>query len=246
MIRYVQGVLDYVGDGVGRRGSERWLLSVHEDGTRTLRAHCEMWDTELHRDVVHTVSDAFGPVRSFVSQRLGGSFLGEGWFHFRPGELAAVGVLGPAGDPLDQRFELAARPQFFVPHAVCCDAWIVPAYDIARGGTQRLGEGWRSSPAANGSTGPRAERMGPLGVTLLGQERVSVPAGTFEALHFVVEQDGGLRDELWTTTEDYLLVQLRSDVLRSWYRLRELNVPTGAGDSSGRVIPRVAGRGRSG
>ena len=221
MIRYAQGTLDYLGDEAGPRGRESWLLSVHEDGSRTLRAHCEMWDTRIQRDVVHTVSAGFRPLRSFVSQQVGGAFLGEGWFHFRQDELVATGIVDGA-EELDQRLPLAAEPNFFVPHAVCCDAWIVPAYEVGQGGAQYLRQGWRSSPMANGSTGPRAEQMPPLRVTLDGTERVTVPAGTFDTLHFTLEQEDGVCDEMWTTTEDYLLVQLRSDVLRSWYRLVEL------------------------
>lgn len=227
VIRHAHGVLDYVGDDVGLRGRERWLLSVHEDGTRTLRAHCEMWDTQLERDVVHTVSAGFRPLRSFIGQRIEGRFLGEGWFHFRTAELVAGGVLDECG-PLKQCIGLDAQPQFFIPHAVCCDAWIVPSYDLRTSCAQLLTAGWRASPMANGSTGPRAEPMAQLRVSLLGEERVRVPAGTFDTLHFAVEQEEGLRDEIWTTTEDYLLVQLRSDVLLSWYRLSELNTGAGA------------------
>jgi hypothetical protein len=186
-----------------------------------------MWDTELERDVVHTVSDTFRPMRSFISQRIKGAFLGEGWFHLGPEHLVSAGLLAGSG-ALEERVPLAAEPQFFVPHAVCCDAWIVPSYDLAHGGEQRLTEGWRSSPMATGSTGPRAERMSPPRVTMTGRELVTVPAGRFDALHFTVEQDDGVLDELWVATPDYLLVQLRSDVLRSWYRLAELESGTGS------------------
>lgn len=226
MIRHASGVLDYVGDEVGLRGRERWLLSVHEDGSRTLRAHCEMWDTRLERDVVHTVSASYRPLRSFITQRIDGRFLGEGWFHFGAAEIVGRGVLDESG-PLEQRVRLDAEPQFFIPHAVCCDAWIVPPYDSETSGALPLTAGWRASPMANGSTGPRAEPMAPVRISLLGEEQVRVPAGTFDTLHFAVEQGGGLRDDLWTTADDYLLVQLRSDVLRSWYRLSELTVAVG-------------------
>ena len=227
VIRFALGVIDYLGDDTGLRGCERWMLSVHEDGTRTLRAHSEMWDTSLQRDVVHTVTSSFRPLRTFITQRLGGAFLGEGWFHFRPEELVSAGDLNGFGS-LDQRCPLVSEPQFFVPHAVCCDAWIVPAYDLGMGGEQHLTDGWRSSPTANGSTGPCAERMPPIGVSLLGEERVTVPAGTFDTLHFAIEQPGGVRDELWTTAEDYLLIQLRSDILNSWYHLVTLETGSGS------------------
>lgn len=226
MIRHARGAIDYVGDTLGNRGREEWLLTVHEDGSRTLRAHCEMWDTGLERDVAHTVSAAFRPLRSFISQRTAAGLVGEGWFDFGEDNVRSAQLVG--GERTQQQTPLMGEPDFFVPHSVSADAWIVPAYDRTLGGVQELERGWRSSPRANGSTGPVAEPMGaPVTVTLLAEERITVPAGTFDTLHFAIEQRDGKRDELWTSTEDYLLVQLRCDVLESWYRLSELTVGTG-------------------
>ncbi|MFD2354600.1 hypothetical protein ACFSTC_42960 [Nonomuraea ferruginea] len=116
--------------GWGVRGREEWTLTAAEDGTRTLRAHCRMFDTDIERDVVHTASAGFRPLRSFVSHRVGGAFLGEGWFVFGEDTLESELLLRDEGR-VSQRVPLTGPPPFFVPHAVCCDAWIVPAYDLA-------------------------------------------------------------------------------------------------------------------
>ncbi|MEV0973542.1 hypothetical protein [Microtetraspora glauca] len=221
MSRYRYGVIDYVGDDVGVRGREEWTLSVAEDGTRTLRAHCRMWDTEIERDVVHTASAEFRPLRSFISHRVAGEFLGEGWFVFGAETLESELLLG--GTRRSQRVALTTPPPFFVPHAVCCDAWIVPSYDVAAGGSQRLSGGFRSSPRPNGATGPYAEEMSDITATLLGEETITVPAGTFLTWHFLLTSDGGAREDLWTSRDgDWLMVRLRSDRLSSTYELTEL------------------------
>jgi hypothetical protein len=217
-----RGIIDYVGDGVGVRGREEWQLSVRADGTRTLRAHCEMWDSGIVRDVVHTVSAGFVPLRSFITQDVGGIFQGEGWFAFGPTHLESMIVHGGAGR-VDQLEPLTAPVPFFIPHAVACDAWIPAGFDPAGSRTQVLAGGWRSSPRANGASGPLAEAMAPVRVSLLAEESVRVPAGTIATRRFALDQPDGQHDEVWVGVEQRgLLVQLRCDALNSWYRLAEL------------------------
>lgn len=221
--RYRHGVIEYVGDEAGVRGREEWMLTVAEDGTRTLRAHCRMFDTAIERDVVHTAAPDFRPLRSFVSHRVGGEFLGEGWFVFGPDALDGKMLLKDEGR-VSQRVPLHGPPPFFVPHAVCCDAWIVPTYDLEAGGPQPLRGGFRSSPRPNGATGPYAEEMANITATLLGEESITVPAGTFDTRHFLLTSDGGAEEHLWTSTDgDWLMVRLRSDRLASSYVLAELH-----------------------
>ncbi len=222
MTRYRYGVIDYVGDDVGLRGREEWTLTAAEDGTRTMRAHCRMWDSRIERDVVHTVSPEFRPLRTFISHRVAGEFLGEGWFVMGDAAVESHLLLREEGR-VSQRIDLAAPPPFFVPHAVCCDSWIVPSYDLAAGGRQPLVGGFRSSPRPNGATGPYAEEMTGITAALLGEETVTVPAGTFDTWHFLLTSDGGAQEHLWTTRDgDWLMVRLRSDRLSSTYRLAEL------------------------
>ncbi|MFG1943647.1 hypothetical protein [Nonomuraea sp. NPDC048826] len=224
--RYRHGVIHYVGDEVGVRGREEWTLTAAEDGTRTLRAHCRMFDTDIERDVVHTASPGFRPLRSFITHRVGGAFLGEGWFVFGDGTLESELLLKDEGR-VSQRVPLAAPPPFFVPHAVACDSWIVPTYDLATGGPQPLKGGFRSSPRPNGATGPYAEEMSDITATLVGEETITVPAGTFATRHFLLSSDGGAEEHLWTSTDgDWLLVRLRSDRLASSYELVELREDT--------------------
>ena len=222
-MRQSRGVIDYVGTGGQLRGREEWLLSVRRDGSRTMRAQCAMWDTGVSRDVIHTVSAAFRPLRSFVTQDVDGVFLGEGWFSFGRDRVEAAVALAGSGR-IDQRAALDRPPPFFVPHAVSCDSWILASYDLSGPRTQVLVGGWRSSPRPDGASGPMAEAMPPVSVTLLGEVTLQVPAGTFATRRFVLEQPNGTRDELWVDVDDgdWLLVQLRCDVLGSSYRLAEL------------------------
>lgn len=222
MNRQLSGVIDYVGDEAGVRGRETWQLTVHADGARSVGAHCRTWDSGIDRRVVHTVTASFLPVRTFVTQHIAGRFAGEGWFRFGDPDIESV-VLDEGAARRDLALTVSRQVRFFVPHVVCCDAWIVPSYDLARGGAQELAGGWRSSPLPDGGSDPVAVEIPAMTATLVGEERVRVPAGTFSTWHFVLEQPDGQTDEVWTTTDgDWLLVQLRCDALRSWYRLTQL------------------------
>ena len=67
--RTYAGKIVYLTDGAGEMGRERFRVTVHDDGRRTLRAICEMDDDELLRDVTHTVDRHFRPLDAFVRLR---------------------------------------------------------------------------------------------------------------------------------------------------------------------------------
>jgi hypothetical protein len=64
--RSYRGKVSYVTDGVGEMGREMFHVTIQPDGTRTLRATCELDDDRLLRDVVHTVDKDWRPVDAFV------------------------------------------------------------------------------------------------------------------------------------------------------------------------------------
>ena len=216
-----RGVLAYLGDGGSVRGREEWTLSVAPDGSRLLRSSCWMFDTQIERHVVHTVSAGFRPVRSFVSQRQRGEFLGEGWFVFSPRELEAQ-LVSPAGERQEQRQELQRPMPYFVPHVVAADSWILASYDCRAGGRQALPGGYASSLRADGSTSPRALELPELAAEMVGRETVDGPAGCYHTWHFVVQPYGGVEEHIWTTTDgNWTMVRLRSDRLATTYELVE-------------------------
>lgn len=219
MSRFRHGLIEYRGDR-GLRGQERWSVSIDHDGTKTLSAHCRMFDTRLERWVVHSVDKHMRPLRSFVSHRRQGRFLGEGRFWFEPGLLS--GHSHTQAGVLRQQVRIDGELDYFVPHAVAGDSWITPSCPT-HGDWQELRHGYASSLLADGSTGPLIEHHAGVRIRLAGQERVRVPAGEFETSHFIVSVRPGVEEHLWVTNDEFvMLVQLRSDRLATTYLLTEL------------------------
>ncbi|HEY8533113.1 MAG TPA: hypothetical protein VIL44_04435 [Micromonospora sp.] len=219
MATFRHGLIEYRGDR-GLRGQERWSVSIDDDGTKTLSAHCRITDTRLERWVLHSVDARMRPLRSFVSQRHQGQFLGEGRFWFEPGLLS--GHSHTRAGLLSQQLRIDGDLDFFVPHAVAADAWITPACP-RHGDWHPVRHGYASSLLADGSTGPLIEHHPNLRIRFVGHETVRVPAGEFATSHFVVSVQPGIVEHLWVTDDDFVtLVQLRSDRLATTYVLAEL------------------------
>lgn len=216
------GVIEYRGD-TAVRGVERWSITLDADGSRTLSAHCRMFDTEIERWVVHSVDEAMRPQRSFVSHRQHGEFLGEGRFWFEPGRLHGHTHVAGAG-LVEQDIAIEGDLDYFVPHAVAGDSWITPCHDPATPGWQEIRNGYASSLLADGSTGPAIERHVGIRIKSLGPEIVQVPAGEFETEHYVVSTRPGIEEHLWVSRDEFCqLVKLRSDRLATTYLLTELH-----------------------
>jgi hypothetical protein len=217
-VRY--GTIEYRGDH-GLRGRERWSISLDEDGTKTLVAHCRMFDTRVERWVVHTVDARMRPVRSFVSHRRQGRFLGEGRFWFEPGLLSGHTHVHDRG-VLQQQVRIDGEADYFVPHAVAGDSWITPACG-RHGDWQEIRHGYTSSLLPDGSTGPLIEHHEGLRIRFVGDEDIRVPAGEFATAHFVVSARPGVEEHLWVTRDEFvMLVRLRSDRLATTYVVTEL------------------------
>lgn len=76
------GRIEYVTDGVGVRGHEDFRLLRHRNGTRTLRATCEMYDEKLLRDVFLSVDARYRPQNAHISLWLEQDFVGSGHYIF--------------------------------------------------------------------------------------------------------------------------------------------------------------------
>ena len=63
--RNTRGKILYIGGDGEERGREWWSMTFHEDGQKTLRAHCEIDDTEVIREVVYTMDKNWKPLDCF-------------------------------------------------------------------------------------------------------------------------------------------------------------------------------------
>jgi hypothetical protein len=160
---------------------------------------------------------------------VGDRFMGSGWFRFHHGHTECETFTALEGR-VSQRMEHRSPPlRTFQNHAIACDAWHLRLYDRSKGpGVQSIDEFLLSSPDHRGATGPMLFRVG-VHVEYVGEERVTVKAGTFDALHFRYVSAPGLPQEhppydVWCTADGEFLF-LKGQVagyMQTYYELVEL------------------------
>ena len=117
-------------------------------------------------------------------------------------------------------------------HPIVGDALLMKAYDLRNGpGKRFLDHVMLSSPDHRGATGPMLFKLG-FGIQFVGQERITVQAGEFDAYHFqVVDTAGQLPEEhppynVWCTADDdYILLRAAVEgYMQTHYELVELEI----------------------
>jgi hypothetical protein len=196
------------------RGREWFTMTKHSGGSRTLTAHSEIDDAPpVIRDVSLTVGGDWRPRDSSVRLTVGGDFMGSAWFRFSDQEVECQTFTANEGR-LDQRVAVTERPKGFGNHAIASDGWLLNCYDLSKGpGTQFLKDMMTSSSDHRGATGPTIFQLG-FGIEYVGEEKSTVGAGTFDALHFrIVGTEGQLPEthppyDMWCTADgDYILLR---------------------------------------
>lgn len=204
-----------------RRGREWFTVTKHDSGDRTIRAICEMDDTQILRDVIYTVDANCHPVDAFVRLTVAGSFMGCGWFRFTDTH-AECETFTADGGRISQSIELEKPAPSFGPHPVACDIWHLGCIHGGNPGMiHEITGSFLSSPLPNGASGPM---LGPLDVRAeyVGPEEITVPAGTFATHHYRFLLEDMTPEDVWFHGEDLILVRMRFDELASTYELVEL------------------------
>jgi hypothetical protein len=211
-----QGELGYFDSSGARTGRELFSVSVHADGSRTLRAQCEMDDDALVRDVVLALGADGLPGEAFVRIVEGGRTSGSGWYRF-DGNGAEFEVRMPAGEVRSGREE--GRFPFFGTHALVNDGWL--ARLAARGTQSKLERLATCSLQANGGGVP-GFHVTEASVDHVGDVPVEVAAGRFECAHFRVGYGDYQPLDMWVTGPELLLVQMSWEHLQGRYELLSL------------------------
>lgn len=221
-LKYQYGRLSYRRKSTGQeRGREDWGLTRNRDGTTTMRCLAMTDDSRFVRDVVFTRNKEGRPIDAFIRLQVDARLIGTGYFRVDGGRLQVTADSLETGHT-DQSLKVMSEPFSIVTHAVMLDGWTIFNYDRARGGEQSRAV-YNTSTRWNGTDGPLG-RMETCRVNLLGDEEVTVPAGTFKATHFTIDSDTleVPTAHLWVAGEDRIL--LRYDwgeldheyVLTSW------------------------------
>jgi hypothetical protein len=182
-------------------GEEDWLLTVHPDGSRTLRATNAYIDrTNTLRHVVLRVDARFRPIEAFVN------YWGDG--QWRGSALVTVNgntLDGVFNTPNGRLVQNLAVPEKFslIPHPISTDSWPTWYYDRKVGGSQAAT--LYSFDGMSTSAGGPLGRLQTQTIRFAGTERISTPAGEFDCEHFVF---GDGDPELYLFGPDKLIARM--------------------------------------
>ena len=193
-----------------RWGVEHWRMTRHADGTRVMRAYCELHDDPpLIRDVIQCVDADFHPRDSYVRLTESDRFKGSTWYRFTDDTAEYEGFTAAEGRIRDTA-TISRAMRGFGSHNLNSDAWLTARYDYSKGtGTQRFTDNLLTSIDHRGATGPAFARSN-SGLEYFGVESVEVPAGTFDCHHFAIVGTSHNHPpyDYWVTTDgDYLYVK---------------------------------------
>jgi hypothetical protein len=211
--RNVRGKLLYISDDGSERGREWFSFTYRKDRQVTLRAYCEMDDIQVQRDVVQTMNERYHPLDCFVRLHVKGEFLGSGWIRVTDKE-AECEVSNVAIGRVHQVVPLAVPATSLVSHPISSDALLMAGFDHSKPDRIQKWEGGLStSPLLDGASGPFISIGKERAVEYVGPEKITTPAGTFDAHHYRLLMTGARSDgkkpsyDIWCTHPDYLIVR---------------------------------------
>ncbi len=235
--RTIRGKLAYTSKKPERmneeRGREYFTLTQQPDGVDVLLAHCEIDDAPA---VIRDVSQAMdhktsAPLDCSVRLTVGDRFEGTGWFRFGK-KAVECETFNHRDGRITQKIEIEEPIRWMQCHPIFGDGLLMKLYDLSQGpGKQYFNNIMLSSPDHRGATGPM---LFPIGFSLVyvGEEEITVEAGTFKARHFqVTDTAEGLPEEhppysVWVTADDDFIL-LRAGVqgyMQTHYELVELTI----------------------
>lgn len=234
----ISGTIAYTSNKPGRegaaRGREQFRITRHHDGAVTIRAHCEIEepDPAVLRDIVYSLDPAGRPADCFVRLTVGDAFMGSGWFRMTPDAIECESH-GPSIGRLSQTVPTNGAYDGFGTHPIICDAYLTRCMADAAPGTRRPLRVFLPSLDHRGATPPQIAE-GRLFLEYVGEEEITVAAGTFACRHFrFTDEEGGMvsKDgahppyDVWTTADDTALF-VQGGVggyMQTWYELVALD-----------------------
>lgn len=206
--QYMYGRLSYrkkTADGGFERGREDFWLTQNRDGSRTMRTLAMTDDSEFVRDVTYTLGVDERPLRVFEQLQVGDLLVGSGYFSVA-GDTMTIMTDGYDTGHTVQQVKVPERFHVLT-HAVMLDGWPFWAFVGNKPGHQTI-DVYSTSPLWNGTTGPLGH-MVKQRLTFVGNEEITVPAGTFQTGHFSFggDEDPSKASHVWITGEHNILVK---------------------------------------
>ena len=220
-------------DGKNLEGGREWFsMTVHEDGQRTVRSHCEIeqglvTDRTVIRDVTYTVDRDFKPLDGFVRLHRSGEYLGGGWFRVTDG-LAECESHNVLDGRVSQRFELDQPVPSVGAHALTCDILHLGRFDHGTAESiQPVRGAMLTSLEHNGCSGLLLAPID-FDIEYVGRETIEVPAGSMKTDHYRFLLEGTLpqehpTEELWCIPEEFIFVKITvGGYMNATFELAEL------------------------
>jgi len=244
----LRGHIHYTSSKPGRegveRGREHFTITVHSDGRRTLRAHCEIDDEpNVLRDVTLTKNNNWDTLDAFVRLSLGDEQQGSSWFYFGDNGADCEGWTHERGR-FSEHEAYDERPAIFGTHPIQGDAWHLSVIDRSEGPKVRTFDRFlMTSLDHRGATGPSLVWHDPgMIIEFIGEETITVGAGTYDALHFCYGERGSTAQgsnetnehppyEVWVTADgEFVLLKAQvTGYMMTQYELVSLEVHEGDG-----------------
>lgn len=217
------------------RGREEFTMTRHSDGKLTIRALCEIEEPAptVLRDVIYSLDENDRPMDCHVRLTVGDRFMGSGWFRMAPGVIECESF-SPTIGRISQSVPVVGDYDGFGTHPIIGDAYMTRCMDLSRGPHKRQIRAFLPSPDHRGATPPLVAESR-LYLEYVGEETVSVAAGTFACRHFrFSDEDGGMAGangaahpvyDVWVTADDdSLFVQGGvGGYMQTWYELVRLD-----------------------
>jgi len=210
-------------------GGEHFSFTLLSGGSLIQRAQCHIAESlTVERDSVFALDNNFRPTDAYMRIETNGSFTGTGLYHFSEREATCDAFTARDGR-VTYRQSIGPGAFPFCSHAIVGDAWMIaagaPDKDNTRSATTLL----TSTLNKQGAAGPALLAI-PYGIERVGEEIITVPAGTFETIHYkcgTVDMNHQLdkadfQYNMWLTKDDFCLAVKSEYPGRNRFELIEL------------------------
>lgn len=213
VVRWAKGRYAYTTFRDGRaRGTEDFHLTVHADGSRSLTMWHDIFTRHSQFSVNLNIDAAQRPTAAFISYWTVNGYKGSTYIKVDGSQLLAD-YRGQSGD-LKQT--LAVPPQFSIgSHPVAGDGWHTFSCDGAVGKPRSARV--YSMEATADLARPMVGELTDMPCEAFGAERITVPGGTFDTLHFRL----GSVSDIWITQQDRMMVKFTTEKFDRAYTLVE-------------------------
>ncbi|MCC6430335.1 MAG: hypothetical protein IT354_05455 [Gemmatimonadaceae bacterium] len=201
ILRWAAGQIEYrTISNNAIRGYEQWHMTVYADGTRSLYSQENNFATLSVRESTYVVDSDFRPVSLYEQLWVEGTHRGTGWFSVEPGQVRALVFREDVGH-IAQDLRRPSK-MVMVAHSLATDGWIGALVE-ERPGQNNAVSAYVVDPYGK-SSGSIIGQIQTLNIEFVGDETITVPAGTFDTKHFRIVDASA---DYWIMGNDKILVK---------------------------------------